>query len=114
MRHVTGCLIILGEDASVRVTNSGKVMVESGKGDPEHMIKDIKEQISSLKKEACKAKVKPVRVGSDQPPIGKDVHELQLMHLESGARGLGEALTKDFVCWKKEAQKTLINNLRCY
>ncbi len=67
VRHVTGCLIILGEDASVRVTNSGKVMVDSGKGDLEYMIKDIKEQISSLKKEACKAKAKPVRVGSDQP-----------------------------------------------
>jgi hypothetical protein len=89
-------------------------MVESGKGDPEHMIKDIKEQISSLKKEACKPKRNQSGLGLINPPIRKDVHELQLMHLESGARGLGEALTKDFVCWKKEAQKTLINNLRCY
>jgi hypothetical protein len=50
MKCLTECLIILGEDAYIRVTNLGKVMVESGKDNSLRMIKETREQISQLER----------------------------------------------------------------
>jgi hypothetical protein len=60
--------------------NLGKVIVESGKGDLLHMIKEISEQISWLEEEANRAKAKLLELGQDCPLIHRDAHAQHLMH----------------------------------
>jgi hypothetical protein len=45
-------------DVNVRVMNLSKIVVEARKGDPLRMVKEIKDQISSLQEQADKARAK--------------------------------------------------------
>jgi hypothetical protein len=50
LRCLTECLIILGEDANIRVMNLCKIMVESSKDNFLCMINETREQISQLER----------------------------------------------------------------
>jgi hypothetical protein len=65
-RSVRVCPAILGQDANVKVKNMNKVTVETGKGDPLRVMKEIQDQISRLQEQADRAKAKLLKVGSEQ------------------------------------------------
>ncbi len=59
-------------DVNVRVMNLSKIVVEARKGDPLFLMKEIKDQISSLQKQADKARAKKLlEIGHNSPTICK-------------------------------------------
>jgi hypothetical protein len=68
---MTECLIILGKNAKVKVTNLVKVMVESGKDDPAHVTREIKEQINQLEEEPTRPKQNHLGFGITTPPTAQ-------------------------------------------
>jgi hypothetical protein len=53
------------------------------RGDPAHVIWEIKKQISWLEEEA---QAKPLGVGKDSSSLGTYVHAQQVMQLEAGVK----------------------------
>jgi hypothetical protein len=79
-----------------------------------HMIGLIKEMISWLKEKANRVKAKLLRVGHNHPTKGTDADAQQLVHLEAGARGLREDITKASCLGWKEAKEELLENFGRY
>jgi hypothetical protein len=51
VKHVTWWSTILGKGANIRLANCSQAVVGSGKGNPMHLMKEIKDQISQLEEE---------------------------------------------------------------
>jgi hypothetical protein len=104
---------IIGEDRSAWAAKINELVMESREGDPITHDGGDQDQDQPAEGGSQKGQNETSRDKAWLPPVSTDGTQ-QLVHLEAGARGLPEVVTRGFTSGMKETRKQLLQNLDRY